>query len=129
MAVALGDSFDLWHDCFMESHSGRNGVLMALALVAAIWAVSSCAGEAPKPRDSGPADQYVPPPDVYVAPDIYVQPDVWPDTTTPDTWVPQPDTYTGQNFGCEIDADCFGRVCCETPWGVKMCADSCAEAP
>lgn len=51
---------------------------------------------------------------------------VWPDTTNPsDMWV-WPDLYSGTPFGCQSDADCFGRQCCATPWGVKVCADSCS---
>jgi hypothetical protein len=28
-------------------------------------------------------------------------------------------------FGCQSDADCFGQLCCPTPWGVKLCAPAC----
>ena len=37
------------------------------------------------------------------------------------------DPYSGAPFGCSVDADCFGRQCCPTPWGVKICADSCGK--
>ncbi len=43
-----------------------------------------------------------------------------PDDTT--IW---PDTYSGTPFGCTTDADCFGQVCCKTPWGVKLCMATC----
>jgi len=50
---------------------------------------------------------------------------VWPDTGgSGDMWQ-WPDLYSGTPFGCQSDADCFGRQCCATPWGVKVCADSC----
>ena len=69
-------------------------------------------------------------PDQYV-PDQYVWPDqnppdqyVWPDQQVHDQFV-WPDTYAGTPFGCETDAQCFGKKCCKTPWGIKICADSC----
>lgn len=73
-------------------------------------------------------DQYVPDqhvPDTYVWPDQH-PPDqfVWPDQHPPDQFV-WPDTYSGTPFGCEQDAQCFGKKCCKTPWGIKICADSC----
>ena len=36
------------------------------------------------------------------------------------------DGYAGSPFGCSVDADCGVQRCCETPWGVKLCADFCA---
>ena len=48
----------------------------------------------------------------------------WPDQGQDQTiW---PDLYTGPvPYGCTSDADCFGKKCCSTPWGVKLCAPSC----
>ena len=56
-----------------------------------------------------------PPPDQYVWPDLPKQQDqfVW------------PDTYAGAPFGCVTDAECFGLVCCKTPWGISICAQQC----
>ena len=49
---------------------------------------------------------------------------VWPDSKPPiDQHVH--DTYSGFPFGCDNDIECMGRICCTTPWGVKMCADTC----
>lgn len=55
----------------------------------------------------------------------------WPDQTGIDSYVPQdamqwPDgTYSGVAFGCQNDSDCLGKLCCPTPWGVKVCATTC----
>ena len=108
--------------------SARRWSRTLLALIA-VGLVSGCAGEAPpvspdggkswdsnktwdtkKTYDVGrPADQYR-----------------WPDTKRPtDIWPHPADSYAGTAFGCTDDADCFGRVCCDTPWGLKLCADTC----
>jgi hypothetical protein len=66
------------------------------------------------------------------APDLswpdFPRPDqhVWPDLYVPqhDQFV-WPDTYSAKPFGCESDDECFGQLCCKTPWGVKMCASTC----
>lgn len=48
----------------------------------------------------------------------------WP--PTPDQSPTKIDTgYKGGPFGCTHDAECFGLKCCPTPWGVKLCAESC----
>ena len=101
--------------------------LVALILACGVVTLGSCAGEAPKQIDLG--SQHSPGHDYGV-----VRPDgqtvdqyVWPDTAAPplDTWPHAGDSYSSAPFGCEIDADCFGRTCCDTPWGVKLCADGC----
>ena len=48
-------------------------------------------------------------------------PDIWPDQHTGENM----DQYVGAPFGCTSDADCFGQKCCDTPWGVKLCAPTC----
>lgn len=35
------------------------------------------------------------------------------------------DSYVGTPYGCQADSDCFGQICCPTPWGVKLCATVC----
>lgn len=52
----------------------------------------------------------------------------WPDQTV-DYWPTPPDGYSGGGapFGCASDLDCYGQLCCPTPWGVKMCAPSCGS--
>jgi hypothetical protein len=65
----------------------------------------------PGTKDTRPADQYK-----WPQPDTKPLADAWP-------W-PQ-DSYQGTPFGCLEDADCFGQVCCPTPWGVKICVDTC----
>lgn len=67
--------------------------------------------------DTGTTDT-VPWPD-STQPDQYVWPDQGADTTI---W---PDSYSGTPFGCTSDADCFGQLCCKTPWGVKLCMATC----
>jgi len=68
-------------------------------------------GNNPPKKDKGgwpTPDQYQPPP--------------------PDQWAPPPKWDTGYKpspFGCNVDAECFGLKCCPTPWGVKLCADTC----
>lgn len=66
-------------------------------------------------------------PDSPRMPDFYPQtPDTQP--PQPDFWYWPPDTgYTGSPFGCQRDSDCFGLKCCETPWGVKLCAEVCQK--
>jgi hypothetical protein len=73
-----------------------------------------------KPKDGGGQQ-----PDQYVYPDLVKndQP-VWPDQPKYDL-PPPADAYVGTPFGCQSDTDCFGQVCCATPWGVKLCAPSC----
>ena len=60
-------------------------------------------------------------------PDLQTQPDqyVWPDTGQTDQTI-WPDSYSQTPFGCKADSDCFGKKCCPTPWGVKLCAASCS---
>jgi hypothetical protein len=93
----------------------------------------SCSGDAPvvvdgsPKKDAKPAVDWGPDPDFARpdkgAPDQYVWPDIKPPV---DTWPQQTDGYAGTPFGCSSDADCFGKKCCLTPWGVKLCAASCA---
>ena len=90
-----------------------------------ILLVAGCSSDDPPPADDqGPTvDQNTFRNDIGGTPtgDTYV----WPDTqSTGDMWQ-WPDLYSGTPFGCQTDADCFGRACCSTPWGVKVCADSC----
>ncbi len=100
--------------------------------------VVGCPGQSTVPRDGaiyqdGAADaprftwpDYLSPdaqpavPDLPKAPDLKPPQDYWP-------WTP--DTYPGSPFGCQQDTDCFGQVCCPTPWGVKLCLDTCQPAP
>lgn len=119
--------------------------LIACASVLSLVFAVSCAGDAPTTRDSGSTVKYDtggwPQPDqspwqydtTPPTPDTGVpQADqyVWPDTGGgSDTWSWPSDTYTGAPFGCQIDADCFGKLCCPTPWGVKVCADVCSPTP
>jgi hypothetical protein len=58
--------------------------------------------------------------------DRFIWPDSKADSSNPtgDAWQ-WPDLYTGTPFGCQTNADCFGKTCCPTPWGVKVCADRC----
>ncbi len=116
---------------------GRHESFIGLVLVlSALFAFGSCAGDAPQNLDQG-----IPPPQPY--PD-YGQPTLdqgapkrdqyaWPDQAVappPDTWPNPADSYTSAPFGCTLDEDCFGRQCCVTPWGVKLCMDECpADLP
>jgi hypothetical protein len=119
--------------------------LIACASTFSLIFAISCAGDAPVTRDSGGGVKYdtgwTPPKDTgspwkY---DTTTPPDtgtpqadqyVWPDTGgSVDSWSWPTDTYTGAPFGCQIDADCFGKLCCPTPWGVKVCADVCSPTP
>lgn len=103
---------------------------LALVLVVGI----GCPGDyqAPPDTQSG-SDYYGPTPDwPQVPPDgpqwpDYGQPD-WYQPPKPDLWYWPPDTgYVGAPFGCHKDSDCFGLKCCETPWGVKLCAETCPQ--
>lgn len=91
-----------------------------------VLVVAACLG---CPGEAGPGDD----PDGYAAPDGQPSGEAIPDQAIPD-WptqvpdsVPWADTYSGSPFGCQSDADCFGLVCCPTPWGVKLCAETCAS--
>ena len=108
-------------------------LLASATLVVAIFA--SCAGEAPIRYDLGTGQETTWPyydqgGTVYYDQGSYytdttVDQYVWPSDTTTDTWPQQQDTYAGSPFGCQADSDCFGMVCCPTPWGVKLCTDKC----
>jgi hypothetical protein len=81
---------------------------------------AGCAGDLPEARK---VDSYFPP-----TPDV--SPSPWPDTmpsTGGDTFWGNADGYSGSPFGCKQDSDCFGQVCCATPWGVKLCAPTCSK--
>ena len=105
--------------------------LMALLMVALL----GCPGDYAVPADtSQPSqDHYTPTPDWPQQPDLPQTPDYypqWPDAppSQPDIWPWPPDTgYFGSPFGCQQDSDCFGLKCCDTPWGVKLCAEVCRE--
>lgn len=83
------------------------------------------ADQNPWTKDLIPPDTYAPTPDLP-PPDQQVWPDIWPDQSNmwPDWYMP-PDQYTGSPFGCKKDSDCFGKRCCPTPWGVKLCKATC----
>ena len=118
--------------------------LIAFASILSLVVAVSCAGDAAPgtrpdsstkydkgtPKDTGNpwVDSYVPPKDQGVPKADQYQ---WPDTGggQTDTWQWPTDTYTGAPFGCQIDADCFGKLCCPTPWGVKVCAETCGPTP
>lgn len=89
---------------------------LALVVVVTLGLVAvGCAGELP---EEGKQDTiYYPPSDQYV----------WPDTSPSqsDSLWPSTDGYSGSPLGCRSDSDCFGLRCCDTPWGVKLCAASC----
>jgi len=85
-----------------------------------LFALVTCDDDTTPPIEAG-TDA---PPDSVVYPD-QLPPDsfVWPDQGQDQIiW---PDMYTGTPFGCQSDSDCFGRKCCATPWGVKLCASTC----
>jgi len=75
-------------------------------------------------QQDGPALQ---PDTAYQDPEPIPWPDFsWPDTQAPSDIYPwPPDTYSGSPFGCRWDSDCFGLKCCPTPWGIKLCANTC----
>jgi len=91
-------------------------VLSALCGVLALSMLPGCSDDPVLPdttaKDTSPTPDTVPNPD-----------NMWPDITPP---VDQsPDQYKGSKFGCKDDMDCFGKKCCPTPWGVKLCAPTC----
>lgn len=87
------------------------------ALCALSWIIVACAGEAPKVPEAGA--------DARPVVSDSAQ-NVWPDTSPPqDTWPHSADSYAGTPFGCTSDAECFGRRCCATPWGISLCAERC----
>jgi len=105
--------------------------ILALVLVVGI----GCPGDYQAPPDTQPGgnDYYGPTPDW---PQIPADGPQWPDygqqdwyqPPQPDLWYWPPDTgYIGSPFGCQKDSDCFGLKCCGTPWGVKLCADTCPK--
>lgn len=86
-------------------------------------------GDGPKWYHDGPGpwydaphqdDGWSQPPDTW-----WPQPDIMPPQS--DLFPPSPDMYTGGPFGCTQDSDCFGLKCCPTPWGVKLCAETCQQ--
>ena len=81
------------------------------------------------PAHDGPAPDKGPPsPDLKPWPDAPpTKPDqyVWPDLPQQQDQFVWPDTYAGAPFGCVTDAECFGLVCCKTPWGISICAQQC----
>lgn len=118
----------------------RTKIAWLASLIALSFVFAACAGDAPVSRDGGNNIKYdtYKPVDGFSWPDQFQtqkdkgqnQPDqyVWPDTGGfPDTWSWPTDTYSGVPFGCHMDADCFGKKCCPTPWGVKVCADVCTK--
>jgi hypothetical protein len=98
-------------------------IVLGVALVAGAFA--SCGGSNPpihadaKVKEAGPDGPNNPFPDVGPGRET-----VWPDSVADSPW-PITDGYTGGSFGCQVDSDCFGQMCCPTPWGVKFCAPSC----
>lgn len=91
-------------------------VLSALCGVLALFMLPGCSDDPVQPdttvKDTSPTPDTVPNPDKLM----------WPDLPPPDT---TSDTYKGSKFGCKDDMDCFGKKCCPTPWGVKLCAPTC----
>jgi hypothetical protein len=86
--------------------------------------------DGPPPSDGaadGPPKDQLFPPDHPKLPDQKLWPDqfIWPDTKPPPDMFVWPDTYSGVPFGCVTDFECMGKICCKTPWGVKLCADTC----
>lgn len=55
--------------------------------------------------------------------------DIWPaqpeSGPLPDSLPPDSNGYGGGAYGCQDDRDCFGMLCCPTPWGVRLCATTC----
>lgn len=98
----------------MASLRARFTLLIALLLLVGLPA--GCAGDLPenaKP-DSSPWS--------------YPEASSWPEGSTPssDQWPgTKLDSYQGAPFGCQTDTDCFGLRCCDTPWGVRLCAERC----
>lgn len=99
---------------------------LVLLFVPAVALVGCSDDPAPVVKDSAVPDKYIYPDyggtEGGTVGDSYV----WPDTSNPGDMWQWPDLYSGTPFGCQSDADCFGRQCCATPWGVKVCADSCS---
>ncbi len=116
------------------------GLITFVSLSSLVFAIS-CAGDAPgntnpvqqdsgNPWEDSGSHYYDSQPQQLDSATPKVDQYVWPDTTgSVDTWSWPTDTYTGTPFGCKNDADCFGKRCCPTPWGVKVCADVCTAAP
>jgi hypothetical protein len=101
----------------------------AVALALALGTLASCGDdESPSGKEDAGAQKDGASKDAPVFPDVGA-PDkpVYPDTRRPfDTkpWV-HAEGYMAGTFGCQSDADCFGQRCCDTPWGVKLCAPTC----
>ena len=113
------------------SYRSRSLPILALALLALLALLAcGCPGNTPlrldgkRYRDGGPTpDTYINLVDTRPWPD---QPVLKKDTRPPwDTWPWKQDTYVGTPFGCQVDSDCFGQLCCPTPWGVQLCAPTC----
>jgi hypothetical protein len=83
---------------------------MRALVIASLLFLASCPGDRPK------ADGKIVTPDAPIFPDF---PSVDHGKTV------LPDGYQAPPFGCAQDSDCFGQRCCPTPWGVRLCANSC----
>ncbi len=106
-------------------------IAMFISSALVVGVLSSCSddpvpittdGPVVKKDGSVPLDQYVYP-DIPPKPDRIIYPDVRPPSDVR-PWV-HAEGYTGGTFGCLSDSDCFGQLCCETPWGVNLCAPAC----
>lgn len=88
-------------------------------LLGLVAALTGCAGKMDQPPETtNGADSYVSPWTDTSNPPPQADSSMWP---TPDSYVPAP-------FGCREDNDCFGLRCCQTPWGVRLCAATCPES-
>lgn len=102
-------------------------LLASIGLVLCIGIIA-CDDDTPPAKQDGITKQDVGPfPDTVAPWPDTVQPDqfFWPDSS-PDTTI-WPDSYQAAPFGCKNDSDCFGKKCCPTPWGVKLCAPTCKQ--
>lgn len=106
-------------------------VLLATVFLVLGGFLGACDDDSTPPKTDGTklegGTTDMPPADLVPWPDTTVDGYLWPDTGKQDGYV-WPDMYpSGTPFGCATDADCFGQKCCETPWGVKLCAPTCAK--
>jgi hypothetical protein len=109
----------------------RSRLLALLATTLLVFAgyLVACSDDGTPPKTDGTkleGGTDMPAGDVVPWPDTTLDGYIWPDTGQ-DQYV-WPDFYpSGNPFGCTSDADCFGQKCCATPWGVKLCAPTCAR--